>query len=195
MSVWEQVNGALSLICNCYKTGSWAHSEHPQTLQNKRGGGGPENEDTYQNGRKVCMVIPLASGQSGVPLGLSRGRWQKEQDLPACYLLMPECSEPRKNHLLICRIKWYIWCVCGCVVYICLHTPCSPYPISRYMDTGLSFGKVLLKSYPPGFDQTQASKISGACGWHLQEVFEIHPIKSWATGGFSNDQEGPVYWI
>lgn len=79
------------------------------------------------------MVIPLASGQSGVPLGLSRGRWRKEQDLPACYLLMPECSEPRRNHLLICRIKWYICCVGGCVgvwyIYAYIrHAVHIPYP-------------------------------------------------------------------
>ena len=57
-------------------------------------------------------------------------------------------------------------CVCVCVwdIYICIHIPSSPYPISRYMDIGVSFGKLPLKSYPFGFDQTQASKISGECG-------------------------------
>lgn len=102
----------------------------------------------------------------------------RQGHLPACYLLMLECSETRKDHLLICTVRWYIWDVCvGRDIYTCIHIPSSPYPVSRYMDIGVSFGKLPLKSYPLGFDQTQDSKISGECGWHLQEVFEIHLFK------------------
>lgn len=59
------------------------------------------------------------------------------------------------------------------------------------MNTGVSFRKLQLNLYPPDFHQTQVFKINEACGWYLQEGFEIHPMKI-KQREFSSGQEGHV---
>lgn len=56
----------------------------------------------------------------------------RQGHLPACYLLMLECSETRKDHLLICTVRRYIWDMCvGRDIYIhayIYHLVHIPYP-------------------------------------------------------------------